>query len=111
MGSYSLPNPATPIETIPPITQKPSRRFMYYNGRAVALMKQQNNSQVWPTGFIDTGVFIRDAINGINTLGLVSDGLFLWIAQNMPAMGNPHVGGNDLPSGGLYGSTCGMTQL
>ncbi|KAF4501987.1 cysteine ase [Fusarium agapanthi] len=105
MQSNSLPNSATPTKsTPPPITQQPSRRFMYYNGRAVALMKQQNNPQAWPTGFTDTGVSIRDAINGINTFGLVSDGQFPWLTQNFPAMGNINVGVNDLPSEGLYGS-------
>ncbi|KAF5633451.1 hypothetical protein F25303_9095 [Fusarium sp. NRRL 25303] len=104
MQSNSLPNSATSIKTNPPITQQPSRRFMYYNGRAVPLMKQQNNSQAWPTGFTDTGVSIRDAISGINTFGLVPDGQFPWLSQNIPTMGNVNVGVNDLPPGDLYGS-------
>ncbi|KAF5534770.1 hypothetical protein FPHYL_13352 [Fusarium phyllophilum] len=102
--SNSVPSSATPIKTTPPITQQPSRRFMYYNGRAVALMKQQNNSQAWPTGFTDTGVSIRDAFNGINTFGLVSDGEFPWLTQNIPTVGNVNVGVNDLPPEGLYSS-------
>ncbi|KAH7007677.1 hypothetical protein EDB80DRAFT_684892 [Ilyonectria destructans] len=87
-------------DTIP---SPPSRLFMYYNGRALGLMGDSKGGQVvWPNGIADSGVTIRNAIQGINSFGLVSETQYPWEVQDFPRLGSVTVGINNTPDASIY---------
>ncbi len=63
---------------------RPSRRFLYYNSRALALIDQEGKDpHQWPDEVKDEGVTIRHATRAVSVFGAATEDSWPWVEQQL----------------------------
>ncbi|KAH7258882.1 uncharacterized protein BKA55DRAFT_561734 [Fusarium redolens] len=65
------------------LVSEPSRRFIYYNARALPLMERSNNKTKWPTGVSHGPISIRQALRALEVYGVMMEERYPWIQQDL----------------------------
>jgi hypothetical protein len=78
---------------------RPSRRFLYYNSRALTLMDREGGDPTqWPDAVEDKGVQIRHATRAVSVFGAAAEETFPWVEQELRGgAGGAVLGLNDRP--------------
>ncbi|KAK7419844.1 hypothetical protein QQZ08_010678 [Neonectria magnoliae] len=64
------------------IPSQPSRRFIYYNARAIPMMASSGDGTKWPNTVFDTGLRITEAMEAIAVYGAAPEWQFPWVVQD-----------------------------
>ncbi|KAI1174323.1 hypothetical protein F4777DRAFT_385397 [Nemania sp. FL0916] len=84
---------------------RPSRRFLYFNARALALMDREGGDPtMWPDAVEDKGVRIRHAARAVSIFGAAAEDIWSWEEQQTLKNGESRVvvGINDRPPHAVY---------
>ncbi|KAF4333889.1 cysteine ase [Fusarium beomiforme] len=89
---------------------RPSRRFIYYNARALPLMDVYKSSTKWPDEVRNVSVKIRQVFRAVRVYGLVEEEVFPWAFEDFSHAKNAVWGINERPPVRAYGGTAPETE-
>ncbi|KAL7756988.1 hypothetical protein ACKLNR_013981 [Fusarium oxysporum f. sp. zingiberi] len=79
------------------LTPQPSRRFVYYNARALPLMDVYKSSTKWPNEVHNVSLKIRQALRAVTLYGVSKEELFPWVVQDFSHAESAVWGVNERP--------------
>ncbi|KAF5966119.1 hypothetical protein FBULB1_11821 [Fusarium bulbicola] len=79
-------------------TSQPSRRFAYYNARALPIMDVYNSSTKWPNQVYHDSLKIREASRAITVYGVSDEKDFPWVVQDFSYAESAVLGVNERPN-------------